>query len=556
MAFGFVNFSKAHLLGHGKLLIGTVGAFFVEGPEKEPLTPAGVQARAILAVIALSDRQRVSRRWLESLIWPERAPEQASGSLRQALTAIRRTFGVYADALYADRADVGFAADLVSVDMRDAQPTALKKLRSGKSLLEGMDIRSENFEDWLRQERAAAQALQRHENVDQEASVASALLQPAKKYDPTTLVTHAVGTTGALDAFVANAICAQLARTATDYVNIDVIHLDGAPASMVQAPGSKCVIRAIHHGSTIRILARLTTEPLGKVVWTRELSFPDGDELAGIDAAAALALEVTEAIGECELQASNLERANSMSLTALKDIFSFDPTRLKSADDLLARAHHLEPHAPRPALRALGKAFLALEDAAMDTEQLREDATFLVQDAMRTDPRNALALAFVADVYDLVFKDSNAALTFARGAIQKNPGTGYAYASLGGLELRRKNDKNAMKAADRARRQLSHTSLEVFALMRYCVASMSVGNFEAAMQAAEHAHRLAPNSRPPLRHLYALKLHAKDFEGARHILSILHVMESDFSMRFLREDPSFPAATLRAIGFDKLSDVD
>lgn len=529
----------------------------MEGPEQQSLTPKGVQARAILAVIALSERQRVSRRWLETLIWPERGPEQASGSLRQALTAIRRALGPYASALSANRTDVGFAPQSVSVDMRDAKEEALKRLQSGKNLLEGMDIRSENFEDWLRLERAAAQALIRQMALNGAAAPPAYVPEhPMGKIAPSMLVTEAVGATGALDAFVANAICAQLARTATDYVNIDVIHLDGAPASMVQAPGSKCVIRAIHHGSSIRILARLTTEPLGKVVWSRELSFPDRDELAGIDAAAALALEVTEAIGDIELKASNMERANSMSLSALKDIFSFDPTRLHAADNLLERAHTLEPHAPRPALRALGKAFMALEDTSMDTDQLRMDATLLVQDAMRTDPQNALAMAFVADVYDLVFKDSNAALSYARNALKKNPGTGYAYASLGALELRRKNESNAIQAADRARRQLSHTSLEVFALMRYCVASMSVGNFDAAMHAAEHAHRLAPNSRPPLRHLYALKLYAKDEAGAREILQALQVMEPDFSMRFLREEPSFPAATLRAIGFDKLKDVD
>ena len=88
------------------LSIDTVGVFRVTTSDGEDLTPLGGRPRALLAVVALSPRKVSSRRWLESLFWGDRGAEQASGSLRQALSTIRRSLGDHADALLADRLEV------------------------------------------------------------------------------------------------------------------------------------------------------------------------------------------------------------------------------------------------------------------------------------------------------------------------------------------------------------------------------------------------------------------------------------------------------------------
>lgn len=545
--------------------IETIGVLRVTGPDGANLTPAGARPRALLAVVALSPRKTAARRWLETLLWGDRGAHQASGSLRQALSTLRRSLGEHADILHADRLDVALDERRTSVDLLDRRGAALAQVAAGRGLLEGIDIQSDPFEDWLRQERAGlgiAAERQAHGNDAADigaplAPAAPGLFADATPNIGTPLLFAEMRSSGTgLEAFIAESISSQLGRTATEHVRMEVVLLNGRPASAVLAPGARCTIRVTRNGNRMMALARLSREPSGHHFWSRQMSFDAGDELAGVDAAASLALEATEAVVACEAEASDPATANAMAASALQDVFSFDPERLKRADTLLANAQLLDPLAPRPALRALAKAFLSVERSGSDAGDLRDEASALIGDALASDPENPLALAFIGDVYDLVFQDPLAALSHAERALRIDPGTGYAYASLGGLELRRGHAPAAFAAASRARRQLKNTSLQVFSLMRFCLAAINNGMFAEAAEAAERAAFLAPTSRPPLRHLYALRLRAGDTKGAREALISLRKLEPDFSMSRIRNDPEFPAATIRSVGLDMLQDAE
>ena len=96
-------------------------------------------------------------------------------------------------------------------------------------------------------------------------------------------------------------------------------------------------------------------------------------------------------------------------------------------------------------------------NARADAADIRDVVRDHVNDALQTDPGNPLALAFIADVYDLVFDDPFSALSNAERALAINPGTGYAHGSLGGLELRRSRPNEALVASRLARNQLENT---------------------------------------------------------------------------------------------------
>lgn len=551
--------------------IETIGVLRVSGSDGANLTPAGARPRALLAVIALSPRKTAARRWLETLLWEDRNAQQASGSLRQALSTIRRSLGEHADILRADRLDVALDEQRSRVDLLDTPDVALGKVAAGRDLLEGIDIQSDPFEDWLRHERASLRsAIEDEDDVadlrghppsvggaaDPTGSAPGLFAKPVGNNSSPLIFAEMRSSGTGLEAFIADSISSQLGRTATEHVRMEVVLLNGQPANAVLAPGSRCTIRVIRNGKRMMALARLSREPAGNLFWSRQISFDADDELAGVDAAASLALEATEAVVACEAEASDPAMANAMAAAALQDVFSFDPERLKKADTLLANAQMLDPLAPRPALRALAKAFLAVERSTGNVSDLRDETNVLIREALASDPDNPLALAFIADVHDLVFDDPLAALSYAERALQIDPGTGYAYASLGGLELRRGHAPEALAAALRARRQLKNTSLQVFSLMRFCLAAMNSGKFVAATEAAEKAAFLAPTSRPPLRHLYALRLRAGDEKGAREALIALRKLEPDFSMSRIRSDPEFPAATIRSVGLDNLTDAE
>lgn len=101
-----------------------------------------LRGQALLAYLVEGKRCSATRSELATLIWPDREDAQARASLRQELSALRRVLpdGV----LKADRASVSIALDRVEILLpEDTRP-----------FLDGMALRSEPFEDWLRSARA------------------------------------------------------------------------------------------------------------------------------------------------------------------------------------------------------------------------------------------------------------------------------------------------------------------------------------------------------------------------------------------------------------------
>lgn len=128
------------------MFIRMIGVFEVRDEAGQDRTPRGAKARALLALLARTPGHRRPRRWLEARLWSDRGQEQASGSLRQALTELRKALGPLADRLASDRdcvALAGFGTDL-------ADTTAARRaLAQGREFLEGIDIPDPGFNLWL-----------------------------------------------------------------------------------------------------------------------------------------------------------------------------------------------------------------------------------------------------------------------------------------------------------------------------------------------------------------------------------------------------------------------
>ncbi len=101
-----------------------------------------LRGQAILAYLVEGKRFSESRSALATLIWPDRDEAQARASLRQELSALRRILpeGV----LTADRATVAVNLDQIT----------LMPPENARPFLDGITLRSEPFEDWLRGARA------------------------------------------------------------------------------------------------------------------------------------------------------------------------------------------------------------------------------------------------------------------------------------------------------------------------------------------------------------------------------------------------------------------
>lgn len=133
----------------GQVLMRLIGPLTLVKANGSDITPKGKRAKALLALLALSPAGVRSRRWVQDKLWSERPQEQGAASLRQEISNLRRSFkAAGVEILKSDRETLRLDRSLVHLDLED--PAALAQ---GEDLLEGLDIRDPEFEDWLRTER-------------------------------------------------------------------------------------------------------------------------------------------------------------------------------------------------------------------------------------------------------------------------------------------------------------------------------------------------------------------------------------------------------------------
>ena len=136
----------------------------------ECLLPSGTRislsmrkAEVLLAYLALTPGLRHPRERLINLLWSDRSEEQARNSLRQCLSAIKKSLGDVADmVLQVDRTTVSLIPELIDIDVHEFERLAAEgdyeSLTTAADLyqgefLEGISIRDASCQEWLDSER-------------------------------------------------------------------------------------------------------------------------------------------------------------------------------------------------------------------------------------------------------------------------------------------------------------------------------------------------------------------------------------------------------------------
>jgi len=146
----------------------TACSFFLLGPfavvdrQGTVITPKAQKTCAMLAMLILSPRATRTRVWIRDKLWSDRSEEQGAASLRQALLEARRSLGdLGPEVILADKKSISLDLTKITLDT-DSLLSGEYHLTSDREqleralnedLLEGMDIRDPEFEDWLTLER-------------------------------------------------------------------------------------------------------------------------------------------------------------------------------------------------------------------------------------------------------------------------------------------------------------------------------------------------------------------------------------------------------------------
>jgi DNA-binding SARP family transcriptional activator len=132
------------LRGPQVLRLKIYGRFRAEDDFGQEIPIKSKKGRALLAYLALPPGKPRGREELMALLWSDRGDEQARGSLRQALSGLRRDLG---DGL---ASSLVIADDAVSLD---EDLVAVGPASFSNQLLEGLHVNDPAFDEWLRDER-------------------------------------------------------------------------------------------------------------------------------------------------------------------------------------------------------------------------------------------------------------------------------------------------------------------------------------------------------------------------------------------------------------------
>lgn len=145
------------------LKLRVLGPFEICTPDGSPVPVSSRKGQALLAILALSPKSAATRERISSLLWSDRGEEQAQGSLRQLLVALRKELSVCGeDVLMSASSQVALNGNAIEIDVIELRKLAasgdLEALRKADALTRGelladAGMRDAAFTDWLRDER-------------------------------------------------------------------------------------------------------------------------------------------------------------------------------------------------------------------------------------------------------------------------------------------------------------------------------------------------------------------------------------------------------------------
>lgn len=400
------------------------GPFRITGPD----APKSLSRRgqAMLAFLSRQPGLRAERGRLADLLWSDRPEEQARASLRQELSVMRREFS--AGVLMADRQYVWLDDRLIGCD------------QDGEGVfLDGFDLASEGFEEWLRTMRSAADSM---------SAIVSASPEP-KRIKPR-LAVLAFDELGAADAdMFADGVVSEITGVLSQVGDFQVIArqsafaLRGQPLD-IPTIGERLSADYVLEGSVrrsgdrVRIAVELVSAEDGRTIWAQR--FDDRmDDL--FDLQDRIAAHVAGQIAP-NLRAAEIARASQrpvadrtayeLVLTALPHFWAHRREENQKAIALLDDAiGHSPDYAPALAYKAWCHAhqccYLWSKDAASD-RLTAVDFLSRAAPLVRDDPGSLVALSAASA---LAGNDFAQAEQFADRALTLDPNNAWGWLRKG-----------------------------------------------------------------------------------------------------------------------------
>lgn len=536
-----------------RLQISLDGTFAVLHPDGTAAPGLSRRAQGLLAYLACQPRMRAERAFLADLLWSDRGEEQARASLRQELSVLRRALP-----------EGTLAADRQCVSLDPAR-IVVTGARGGPDFLQGFDLPSEGFEDWLRHQRQAA---------------ASPAASPTTPDDPPprgarpSLAVLPFTELGAPEAdMFADGVVEEITGALSRVRDFHVIARQSAFALRGKALPAPEIARLLtadylvegsvrRSGDRVRISVKLVNGADGRTIWSDRCD----DRLDDLfDLQDRVAARVAGQISP-NLRAAEIDRARRRSapdrtgyglvMSAMPHFWAHRPDDNATALGLFDRAIAADPGHPLPrALKAWCMAQRLTYLWSADPAAEKAAALALANQAANTARDHVLTLVAVGAAISMTSDDSDRASAFIDQALAIDPNNAWGWMRRGYILAWSGQPRQGRRAFDKA---IELSPLDPYLhnmVIGQGVAEMQAGNLPEAKALIEKGMALGPNVKWALRPLVALctimghedeaMRAARAFRAAYPHVTIAY-MRASLPSGFITHDPAHLDAMRRA----------
>ena len=505
------------------------------------------KARAILSMLALSHSNRLTRSQLKDRLWSDRSEGQAAASLRQALSALRKVLADVPDVLITTQEHVVLDIDKTEVLLPGPNET----------LLAGLDINDEEFEDWLRGERAAREAAQAAP-VEELVEVSMPRLGERSVIGIGVLSSLSEGESKR-DNIVGDMVTDLVARELRNFgiaETYDYRHriLTGDNGDSYAAGGVdfflqvsvQCVEDLFFIGC--RFFDSLDNRQLwsGFCRVRADAGYLESDEFrVFVNEIVDAALFIFSSPGF--VTHSEQRECAKLALAAINETLKGRHGDLQQADLFLDRAYTTNPRSVYLGWKTHIVAYLLGERIVENPEEVRRQLAETVAVAEEQGRFNPVTLALIAHAHSFIFHDYGKALQIFDRMFQLNPIQAICFDLAAVTNVYVNNKELAYEQSQLA------LKLGRFSPYRYCIyttCAMAAAINERYREAANYGE-LATQEKPTftaaLRYLTAAQSLAGDAEAARLSFEKLVEIEPDFNVGLLH-DENYPVSPIGATG--------
>lgn len=496
------------------------GTFSLTDTSGRELAFTSGRLRAMVAVLATSKENRRPRKILQDMLWPNSPEEQAAGSLRTALSMLRRALGAHSDLVRADRTYVW----LWGVELAPRQ-----ELNSG--FFEDAPHLGEQFEDWLSWERAY--------HLSQGLTAGELQVTPAGK--PCVLLCQPrVISDDRYATFIIHAVCDQLLHSLRLQGFLEVFDLRDLESNQLSSVGDRPSQRAdfaiqsdlTKSGKEARLSLKICDPATQRIIWNCSLSSEPGNKLLfsrlqleefANTAADAILIQIMRQAGGL----GELPKRPMVSLVgAVHHVLGMSIQGQRSARAFLRE--HAEAQNNSVAMAWYAFSIANSLGEGDQVPELIEEAEEFCRRAIEADPTNGMTLALTAHVYGFVLRRLELGFELAARARQVAPHLALAWdlSAMNAIYLGHADD--GLRFSLNARRLGQFSPYKPLFDSSLTMAASVSGDRELALRAADAVLAQRPNFLAVMRYQFGNLAMSGKTELAMQMLNRIHERDERF----------------------------